>query len=142
MVRVVPVMLLVYILRGALQTTLPTMTWYKVLVSTTLLDDNIPKGEMSALSVTQCASLAAPDPLNRLLCFKTPGVCTKYDLRVGAKHDDSSKGPVTSCWTRHLTGVYKSAMAWPRQFSFATCINQTLGEESRLFDQENFSHRV
>ncbi|KAK3853974.1 hypothetical protein Pcinc_039511 [Petrolisthes cinctipes] len=59
---------------------------------------------MSVSSVTQCASVAVLDPQDQLLCFNTTNVCTKYNFRVGAKHNDSSSGPVTSCWTRHLTG--------------------------------------
>ncbi|KAK3879094.1 hypothetical protein Pcinc_016314 [Petrolisthes cinctipes] len=101
------VLLLLLVLHQAVYINAESQNWYKVEVSNTTLDGNTPKGERSVRSVAQCTMVASRDPQNQLLCFRTPGVCTKYDIVVKANDGDSFNGgdDVTLCWTRHVTDL-------------------------------------
>ncbi|KAK3879090.1 hypothetical protein Pcinc_016310 [Petrolisthes cinctipes] len=103
----VHVLVLLLVLHQAVYINAESQNWYKVKVSNTTLDGNTPRGERSVRSVAQCTMVASRDPQNQLLCFRTPGVCTKYDIVVKANDGDSFNGgdDVTLCWTRHVTDL-------------------------------------
>ncbi|KAK3879096.1 hypothetical protein Pcinc_016316 [Petrolisthes cinctipes] len=106
---------LLLVLHQAVYINAESQNWYKVEVSNTTLDGNTPKGERSVRSVAQCTMVASRDPQNQLLCFRTPGVCTKYDIVVKANDGDSFNGgdDVTLCWTRHVTDLSTATTTTP-----------------------------
>ncbi|KAK4317334.1 hypothetical protein Pmani_011598 [Petrolisthes manimaculis] len=88
----VQVLVLLLVLHQALYINAESQNWYKVEVSNAILDGETPRGERSVRSEVQCTMVASRDPQNQLLCFRTPGVCTTYDIVVMANDSDSFNG--------------------------------------------------
>lgn len=78
--------------------------WYMVKVSQDTLQVQTPT-ELPCSSNIQCAVLASQDPESQhLFCLSDPNTCRIYDLQIPSERDESAKGPVQNCWTKHPAG--------------------------------------
>ncbi|KAK3851922.1 hypothetical protein Pcinc_041460 [Petrolisthes cinctipes] len=72
------------------------------------LSGNIGLGNtMKVRSKLQCCMAASVDTKAQYFCFKTPDVCTKYDVKVGAPHyppsSSSSTDTQITCFSKTLS---------------------------------------